>query len=203
MSKCRWNLFQTASQFCSMELWKQQGSEWSNSSKKPRRSWAHAVCMSWFSSSCAFCVTETMHLLTIDTSLHCSSYWIAASSKTTTEMFKGATKWLLFTIILCKAASWQKREETRTRVKKGMGTCIRVSQPDSRIPSYLLLLPNLQLSCALNSVFVFPLRLLALQQCQKIIIKVHPKTQNLINQHCPQCHMPSALILDKEKARSE
>lgn len=84
-----------------------------------------------------------------------------------------------------------------------MGTCVRVSQQASRTLSYLLPTPCLQPRRTLNTVSVFPLRLLALQQCQKGIIKVLSKIQYLINQHCPQCHVPSALISDKEKATAE
>lgn len=42
-----------------------------------------------------------------------------------------------FSQSLWKAASWQNREETRTLVGKRTGTCKRVSQQASRIPSYL------------------------------------------------------------------
>lgn len=216
MWKSRWNLFQTAPQFCPMELWKQQGSERSNSSKKPRRSWAHAVCMSWFSSSCAFCVTETMHLLTIDTSLHCSTYWIAASSKTTTELFKGATS-DCFSQSLSAEQPPDRTERKQGLLKKGnryLYKSIPASFQNTQLTSSPL--PHLEPRCALNTVFVFPPRLLALQQhtgitrtksyhfCtkQKVIIKVHPKKQYHINQDCPQYHVPSCSDIRQVEGKS-
>jgi len=41
---------------------------------KTNRSSAHAGCTSQSRSSCAFCVTETVRLLTIETSLQYSGY---------------------------------------------------------------------------------------------------------------------------------